>query len=59
MKTLTTILIVILTIILGRWLLTFHGIPFEIFMPIYSAVFIGVFAYGVYKILESFDNDNR
>lgn len=55
MKTLTTILIVILTIILGRWFLTFEGIPLEIFMPIYSSVFIGVFSYGVYKILENFE----
>jgi len=52
MKTFTTILIVILTIILGNYLIRNN---FEILCRIYGSTFISVFGYGVYKILEYFE----
>jgi hypothetical protein len=55
MKTLTTILIVILTIILGNFLILKD---LWLLQRLFSCLFLGVFSYGVYKILESFDNDN-
>lgn len=55
MKKLTTFLIVILTIVLGRWLITLNGFLGGLFMSLYSMFFIGVFSLGVYLILESFE----
>ena len=56
MKTFTTILIVILTVVLGRWLTTTEPtVTREILMGIYSVAFITVFSYGIYKILEYFE----
>lgn len=57
MKELTTVLIVILTIVLGRWILTFEGLALKILMRIYSMFFVGVFGYGIYKILEYFEKN--
>lgn len=56
MKTFATILVVIFTVVLGRWIIDLKGFTFEFLMSIYSAAFIGVFSYGVYKILESFED---
>ena len=56
MKTFTTILIVILTIVLGNWIATLKGVQYEFTMPIFMFFFLGLFAYGVYKILEDFEN---
>ena len=58
MKTFTTLLIVILTVVLGRWLITFDSFLGGLSMNLYSMFFIGVFSYGVYKILEQLENDN-
>ena len=56
MKTFTTILIVILTLVLGRWLTTTEPtVTREILRGIHSAAFITVFSYGIYKILEYFE----
>ena len=56
MKKFTTVLIVILTVVLGRWLITTEPtMAREIFMRIYSTSFIMVFSYGIYKILEYFE----
>lgn len=56
MKKFTTILIVILTVVLGRWLTaTEPSMVREVFLSIYSATFITVFSYGIYKILEYFE----
>ena len=54
MKIFTTILVVILVVILGRWLITLEGFLPRSFMTLYSMFFIGVFSYGVYKILGFF-----
>jgi hypothetical protein len=55
MKTLCTILIVILTVVLGRWIITLGGIDYKVLIKLYPMFVIGVFSYGVYKILESFE----
>ena len=55
MKIFTTILVVILTIILGRWFITCEGLAFEVLTKLLSMFFIGIFSYGIYKILESFE----
>lgn len=52
MKTFTTILIVILTIIL-------LSNNYNVLLSIYSAIFILIFGYGVYKLLEYYEDDNR
>ncbi len=60
MKTLCTILIIILTIVLGRWLITIcesNALNYFIW-TFYKIAILAVFSYGVYKILEEFDNDN-
>ena len=49
MKIFTTILVVILTIVLGRWFLTFDGFILELSMRLFSMFFVGVFGYGIYK----------
>ena len=54
MKIFTTILVVILVIVLGRWLITLEGFLPRIFMTLSSMFFIGAFSYGIYNILESF-----
>lgn len=56
MKTFATILIVILTIILGRYLVSNS---YYILLRMYSGIFILIFGYGVYKLLEYFEDDNR
>lgn len=58
MKIFTTILVVILTIVLGRWFLTFDGLTLTILMRLFSMFFVGVFGYGIYKILGNFENKN-
>ena len=56
MKIFITILIVILTVVLGRWLTTTEPtVTREILRGIYSAAFITVFSYGIYKILKYFE----
>lgn len=55
MKKLTVGLITILAVVLGRWILTLEGFPLNFLMVFYSATFMGIFSYGVYKILESFE----
>lgn len=52
MEKLTTVLIVILTIVLGRYLIVQDGVLWNSFRNIYSAIFIGVFSYGVYNIVK-------
>lgn len=56
MKTFTTILVVILTVILGGYLVNNN---YVILLRVYSVVFISIFSYGVYKLLEYFEDDNR
>lgn len=56
MKTFTTILIVILTIILGRYLVINE---FKLLLKIYSSTFICIFGYGIYNIIKYFEDDNR
>ena len=55
MKTFTTILIVILTTILGNWIITLKRVQYEFAMPIFMFFFVGFFAYGVYKTLEDLE----
>lgn len=53
MKKLTTILIVILYIILGRYLiiLDYNNFLVKFILTVYSAGFVIFFTYGVYKLL--------
>jgi CHASE2 domain-containing sensor protein len=55
MKTLCTILIVILTIVLGRWIIIQKYWFFDITTSFYFMFLTGIFSYGVYKILEFFE----
>lgn len=55
MKIFTTILVVIVIVVAGRWIIQLEGLFLNLFMSLYSMFFIGVFGYGVYKILESFE----
>lgn len=55
MKTFMTILIVILTIILGNYLIKNN---FETLSRIFSIAFVSIFGYGVYKILEYFEKES-
>jgi len=56
MKTFTTILAVIFTILLEVYLINNN---YYIFLIIFSGIFVLIFGYGVYKILEYFEDDNR
>lgn len=60
MKTFTTILIVILTIILGRYfVININNRFIEIIFNIYYSIFICIFGYGIYNIIKYFEDDNR
>ena len=53
MEKFTTVLIVILTLVLGRYLILQEGVLWNSCRNIYSAIFISVFTYGVYNILKN------
>lgn len=56
MKTFATILTVILTILLGIYLV---NNSYYVLLKMFSGIFICIFGYGVYKLLEYFEDDNR
>lgn len=56
MKTFATILTVILTILLGIYLV---NNSYYVLLRMFSGIFVLIFGYGVYKLLEYFEDDNR
>jgi len=56
MKTFATILTVILTILLGIYLV---NNSYYVLLRMFFGIFILIFGYGVYKLLEYFEDDNR
>lgn len=59
MKELATILIVVLTLVLGRYLITSDGLSYRILMNLYSGIFIFTFGYGVFNILKRFEKNGN
>lgn len=56
MKIFTTMLVVILTVVLGNWIVSFkEGVFYDISMYIFSILFWVVFGFGVYTLLEKFE----